>query len=190
MRVVNRRAGLAVTALTVAVLAAGCGVPVDGGPRDLDRPAPSDSAGVPPAESTGTAVERLYLVRDDVLVRVTRRVPAPRTPDGILADLLTGPTAAERADGLGSALTTTTVSGMTISRRRATVAVAGWTEPGARSDEILAYAQIVSTLTSAGAEVGTVSFTTGGRPLGVPRGDGSLSADPLTIADYADLIRS
>jgi hypothetical protein len=61
---------------------------------------------------------------------------------------------------------------------------------GCRSDEVLAYGQMVCALTSQGADVGTVSFASGGQPLAVPRADGSLVAGALTIADYADPLRS
>jgi hypothetical protein len=176
-------------ALAAALAAGGCGVPVDDQPRDLGRPQSSPSATAAP-DPFGSAIERLYMTRDGELVRVVRRVPTAPTAQQMLTDLLAGPTRAEQHDGLASALTTTQIIGMAVSQRRATVEVAEPPEHGARTDEMLAYGQIVSTLTSQGAEVGTVSFTTGGRPLGVPRGDGSLSTGPLTIADYADLLAS
>lgn len=182
----RRTRSVVVSGLTL-LIAAGCGVPVDDEPRDLGAPRAGYGSSAPVPDGFGAAVERLYLVRDGMLVRVIRRVPAPRTPDNMLADLLAGPTVDERADGLGSALSTMSVTGMTIVQRRATIAVAS---PGERSDEVLAYAQIVATLTSQGAEIGTVSFSSDGQPLGVPRADGVLSTAPLTIADYAELIDS
>ncbi|GAA2631654.1 hypothetical protein Adu01nite_27200 [Paractinoplanes durhamensis] len=176
--------------LAAVLLLGGCGVPVDSEPRDLTAPAlPFGSSG-PARDQLGTAVERLYLVRDGELSRVIRQVPAPRTPAQMVQDLLAGPTAKEHEDGLSSALSTMQVEGITVVQRRAVIAIGETAGQGARSDEILAYGQIVCTLTSQGAEVGTVAFTSDGRQLGVPRGDGSLSADPLTIADYAGLIGS
>ena len=175
-------------ALLVALLT-GCGVPVDDAPRDLKRPSPSSGSDAPIPDGFGTAVERLYLVREGALARVVRRVPAPPTPEHLLRDLLAGPSTAEEEDGHTSALSTMRITGMTITQRRATISVGDRPDEGARSDETLAYGQIVCTLTSQSAEVGTVSFTSGGRPLGVPRGDGVLSATPLTIADYATLLR-
>ncbi|WP_239118517.1 GerMN domain-containing protein [Paractinoplanes ferrugineus] len=175
--------------LAVVLLAAGCGVPVDDEPRDLDRPRTSVSS-APVPDRFGSALERVYLVRDGALVRVVRRVPVAPSAQQMLADLLAGPSSAEQRDGFTSALTTTRIGGMTITQHRATVAVAEPSEYGGRTDEMLAYGQIVCTLTSQGAEVGTVQFTSGGSPLSVPRGDGSLSTGPLTIADYADLLTS
>ncbi|WP_125802630.1 GerMN domain-containing protein [Actinoplanes sp. ATCC 53533] len=174
--------------LTACLLTGACGVPVDGSPRDLDRPRPAAGSSTPAPGGLGSALERLYLVRDGSLVRAVRRVPVPPTPQRMLADLLAGPTRAEQQDGLSSALSTMRIDGMTVIQRRATVTISEPPDQAARSDEILAYGQIVCTLTSQGAEVGTVSFTSAGRPLGVPRGDGSLSTQPLTIADYAGLL--
>lgn len=174
-------------ALTTTLMAAACGVPVDDQPRNLERSQPSGS-NTPAPDRYGTAIERLYLVREGELARAVRRVPSLPTPQQMLTDLLAGPTRAEQQDGLTSALTTTQITGITVTQRRATVAVAQPPDHGARTDEMLAYGQIVCTLTSQGAEVGTVSFTRDGNPLGVPRGDGSLSTAPLTIADYATLL--
>jgi Sporulation and spore germination len=182
-----RRCSLAVL---LSLLCASCGVPTDDAPHDIDRPPGGYGPGGPAPEGFGSATERLYLVRNGVLVRVLRRVSQSPTPDQTLHDLLAGPTAAEREDGLTSALSTTTVTGMVVSGRRANVAIGEGPGVGARSDEVLAYGQIVCTLTSQGPDVGTVSFSSAGQPLGVPRGDGALATGPLTIADYADLLQS
>jgi hypothetical protein len=175
-------------ALLTCLLAGACGVPVDDTPRDLGLPRPASGSNPPAPGGFGSAIERLYFVRDGALARGVRRVPDPPTPQQMLTDLLAGPTRTEQQDGLSTALSTTAITGMTVTRRRAIVTVAEQPGQGSRTDEMLAYGQIVCTLTSQGAEVGTVSFTTGDRPLSVPRGDGSLSTAPLTIADYANLL--
>ena len=178
-----------VAVAAACLLTGGCGIPVDDQPRDLGRPRPSGSS-TPAPGGFGTAIERLYLVREGRLVRVIRRVPRSPTPQQMLDALLGGPTHAEQQDGFTSALSTMRITGMTVVQRRATVTVGEPPAEGSRSDEMLAYGQIVSTLTSQGADIGTVSFAADGRPLGVPRGDGALSAAPLTIADYAGLVDS
>jgi hypothetical protein len=179
-----------VTVLLAGLVTAGCGVPVDSAPRDLDRPDAVSGSDAPAPDPIGNVSERLYLVRDGKLVRVTRRIPVARTPWQMVQDLVAGPTRDEQKDGLTTALSTMRVGATVIAQRRAAVEIGAPAVPGARSDEVLAYAQIVCTLTSQGAEVGTVSFTRGGKPLAVPSGDGLLSTGPLTIADYADLITS
>ncbi len=54
-------------------------------------------------------------------------------------------------------------------------------------DQVLAVAQLVCTLT-ARPGVGQVSFTLDGAPVDVPRGDGSLTANPVSRDDYAALL--
>lgn len=174
-------------ALLLAV--AGCGVPTDTEPRDIANPLTRNSD-EPGAVSAGSALVRIYLVGDGRLVRVAHRVPRALPPRGQLDELLKGPTATDSSNGLTSALSTTDVLDITVVNRRATIDIGGQTEQGARSDETLAYGQIVCTLTSQGADVGTVSFLSDGMPLAVPRADGSLSDQPLTIADYSGLLDS
>ena len=99
--------------------------------------------------------------------------------------LLAGPTAQERSDGLVSALTgTTTVTSLTLAGGRATIEVGDRSNAVVRSDEVLAFGQIVCTMTSR-LEIGTVAFTSAGTPLGVPRADGALTTAPLTVSVIA-----
>ncbi|WP_327002351.1 GerMN domain-containing protein [Dactylosporangium sp. NBC_01737] len=177
-------------ALVLVSMAAGCGVPTESTPRPIMvHGRPSTPAMVQPASpAPGVPVELLYLVRDTGLVAVRR--PAERIPaiDEQLQHLLAGPTAAEREAGYTSALTGITVTGMVELRGGdATVEIGNRSDGAGRSDEVLAYGQIVSTLTSR-ADVDTVSFRHDGQPLRVPRADASLSDGRLTGADYADLV--
>ena len=169
--------------------AGGCGVPVDSGPRDIENPRAGSSAG-PLAADAGSETVRIYLVRDGRLVRVLHRVPQPQSAQVQLQQLLRGPTVTESRNGMTTALSTMNVIRMVVVNRRATVEIGAPPAPGARSDEVLAYGQIVCTLTSQGAEVGTVSFLSDGEPLAVPSADGSLTDAPLTIADYSELLDS
>jgi hypothetical protein len=185
----TRRALLAALAVLAVLSGGGCGVPLDDAPRNIgDARAPYRS-GAPAAEGEGRAIERLCFVRTGRLVRVVRRVPAIRPPAQQLRDLLAGPTSEESIDGLSSALTTATDVTMSLASGRATVDVGARSEQGLRSDDVLAFGQIVCTLTSQ-LQVGTVSFTSGGEPLGVPRADGSLADGPVTIADYVQLLET
>ncbi|GGL21306.1 GerMN domain-containing protein [Mangrovihabitans endophyticus] len=168
-------------------LGGGCGVPLDDEPRDMPG-AGLRRSGAPAQDEAGRSVERLCWVRDGHLVRVQRRVPVPPTPTGLLNDLLAGPTADESANGLTSALTTMAGASLTLTGGRAVVEVGDTSNQGVRSDEVFAYGQMVCTL-GASLDVGTVSFTSEGQPLSVPRADGSLSDAPLTIVDYSELLR-
>ncbi|GAB7037001.1 hypothetical protein JCM9533A_08480 [Catenuloplanes niger JCM 9533] len=173
--------------LVCALVLAGCGIPLDDVPREPDNPRPYRS-GTATAPGVGSAVERLCLVKDDRITRVQRRLPTARTAPEQLADLFGGPNAAEQADGYTSALTgALPAPRLTLDGAAAVVEIGDWTAHGIRSDEVLAFGQIVCTLTSR-PEIGTVEFTSGGRPLTVPRADLSLSDGPLTLVDYDELI--
>ena len=159
-------------AALVALVPAGCGVPVDTHPRAIDNPHVLRSDEPLGRQRGSPAGSGSTWSRPGRLERVSHRVAATTTPAEQLAELLNGPSEQDSAKGLTSALTTMTIEGMTVTNRRAVVVVGQPPETGARSDEVLAYGQIVCTLTSQGADVGTVSFVSGGEPLAVPRADG------------------
>jgi hypothetical protein len=183
----RRLAGLA--ALVTLAAVTGCGVPVDAEPRAVDPPNgahPALSRAAP--NRPGAVSERLCLVRDELLSAVTRSMQQPASLDTHLQLLLDGPTEAERGAGFTSALTgTTPVRKVSQARGVVTVDIGDRPEDTGRSDEVLGFGQIVCTLTTR-PNVAAVAFTHDGRPLGVPRADGSLSPGPLTAADYADLL--
>ncbi len=178
--------------LVLAVSAAaltGCGVPLDAAPRPVELPGRSTapSPHLTPSQS-GAVHEVLYLIKEGRLTAVSRRLPQAPAASQQLRDLLAGPTNAEQQQGLGSALAGTEL-GLTVEIRggRAVVELATGLEGTGRTDDILAFAQIVCTLTSRG-DVTTVTFTRAGQYVEVPRADSSLTRDPLTAADYAGLI--
>ncbi|MEU4366609.1 GerMN domain-containing protein [Micromonospora chersina] len=179
------------TLILAVLVCAGCGVPVDDAPRRVAVPpgpfaAPTASAASP---GVGRVAEPFCFVRDDQLVRVAR--PVDYLPDIAthLDHLLAGPArSAPREAGLTSALTGTALQlRARLTGGTAEVEVAGPADETGRSDEILAFGQIVCTLTSR-ADVHAVSFRRDGQPLEVPRADGSLTTDPLGAADYRALI--
>lgn len=177
--------------LVVLVAVVGCGVSAEREPRAVTPPrGPVPGTSPPMVTEAGELVERLCYVRDDALVMVDRRVrirPTPREQVGMLLD---GPIEAERDAGLSSALTGVgVVTGIQVAGGEATVDVVEGLAGSVRSDEVLAYGQLVCTLTSRD-DIDRVSFVQDGEPLGVPRADGSLSTGPLTVTDYASMITS
>ncbi|MFB9544471.1 GerMN domain-containing protein [Micromonospora sagamiensis] len=180
----------ALVAATGLLALAGCGVSAERVPREVTPPHGPFPAATPGTAATesGTVVQRLCYVRDDTLVVVDRRVrtlPTPREQIGLLVD---GPVATEQEDRLTSALTgVNVVTDVRVAGGEATVAVGERLAGTGRNDEVLAFGQIVCTLTGR-ADVDRVTFVQGGQRLGVPRADGSLSTGPLTAADYAAMV--
>ena len=179
-----------ILAVLVATLV-GCGIPAERQPREV-QPPPGPWGGLastrPSTAEPGAVQEILYFTKDGVLVPVTRKVRGEPTPTNLVRDLLAGPTESERGQGIGSALSGTEMaSDVRIVNGLATVNLTATPEGTGRSDEILAYAQIVCTL-DARPTVTSVTFTRQGEPINVPRATAELSDGPLTRADYASLI--
>ena len=176
--------------LVLVAMVAGCGVPDEPQPRPIAPPRGPFQALVSPSpavKASGPVTEQLCLVRDGALVTVTRHVDTEPTIERLIADLLAGPTEEERAGGLSSALLGgDAVAGAEVRDGVAVVGLSAPIEGSVRTDEVLAYAQLVCTLTKRSGVTG-VEFTRDGRPIAVPRADGSLSDGPLTAADYAGL---
>lgn len=175
--------------LAVTLVLAGCGVPAQDEPHRVDLPRRPLHETIAPTvtEPAGEVAQVMCLVRDNRLVQSVRRVDAVPGPQRQLDQLVTGPTPAERAQGLSTALATTALTVTVPSPAVAAVEVGETEESAARSDEVLAYGQIVCTLTSR-ADIAVVSFRRQGRPLQVPRGDLTLTSEPLRAADYRSLI--
>lgn len=175
-----------------ALLLAGCGITAQSTPQAVQPPpgvrlAPTQP---PDAGESGRTPEYLYFVKDGTVVRVARHVTGVPTTNDVVHDLLAGPDDEESATGYTSALLGDhIVDSVQVDNGLATVALAAPVSDAGRNDVVLAYAQLVCTLTAL-RPVSGVSFTSAGAPISVPRGDGSLSqgAAPLTAADYTDLI--
>jgi hypothetical protein len=188
--VLNR--GLRLVGVVLAgMLLGGCGVPAEDEPHTIDlprRPFTSSSPSTATAEPSGEVAEVLCLARDGRLVQTVRRVESAPSAQLQAEHLVAGPTGRELQAGLTTALAgwslKVEVSGGT---RLAQVAITEADEGNARNDEMIAYAQIVCTLT-ARADVGSVLFTREGDRLEVPRADFSLSRGPLYSSDYSALI--
>ena len=181
-------------AIGLVVLVAGCGVATDDGPRALPRGdvpfellAPSTttvSSTTPVAVTTEVPV---YLVGAGRLNVVRRLVESPPSLFRAIESLLAGPTADEAGAGLRSAVTNQTrLLSVRVQSGVATIDLSGEFATIGGQEQILALAQLVYTATAAQGVLG-VRFSLDGKTVEVPRGDGTLSQEPLGPADYAGL---
>lgn len=191
-RVRRRVLGVALALVAVGGLAA-CGIPADSQPQAIARNdipfdllAPSTTVvtpGTPGARVTIT----VYMVGLTGLVPVTRGVRAPATLPEAVSSLLDGPTDAEVADGLRTAISDqTSVSPGVVGFGVATVDLGGAFGQVGGQEQILAVAQLVFTATELPG-VAKVQFTLNGRPVEVPAGDGTLTQGPLGRSDFPSL---
>lgn len=186
-RVVAGAAG-AVAAL-VLTATAGCGVPAETAPRAIESPAvlPLPASPPPTQQGAGPASQRLCLTREARLVEVTRPMSGPASVQETVRDLLAGPTEAESATGLNTALGgTPLVTGVRLEDGIAVVGLRSDAEGSSRADDVLALGQVVCTLTKRGDVQGVV-FERAGERVAVPRGDGSLAPGPLRRGDFDQL---
>jgi sporulation and spore germination protein len=195
---VNRRTVL--TVLTMTVLLAACGIPVDRGPVSLSKrdvpfglldpststPSTTSTTGPSPVEVT---VQVFLLSPDGHLVAVSRDVAFPAPMTAVLGALVDGPTDAEAANGLQSAVPAqTVVQSTTVTNGLATVNLSGTFGQLVGQTQIEAVAQIVFTATAL-AGVTQVAFQLDGTPVAVPAANG---ADVATSSrsQYAPLAPS
>ncbi|GAA1648001.1 GerMN domain-containing protein [Actinoplanes couchii] len=182
---------LTAVALSSFLALSACGVPSQDEPHPVELPRRPLNVSVSPAPSTdvvGEVAQVLCLTRDSRLVQAVRRADAVPSPQRQLDLLVSGPNLSEQQQGLSTALATTALT-VTLppGSTTATVDISEVDEGTARSDEVLAYGQIVCTLTTR-PDIAGVTFQREGRSLQVPRGDGTLSGSPLRAADYRSLI--
>jgi hypothetical protein len=175
----------------VAVTAVACGVSA-GAPETLPggvvTPAvpPSPPEAAAPGPSASLRPVRIFLVTGSQLIDVPRSTSAPGL-EGTLKVLLEGPTAAEIAAGIRSAIAPGTqlrsarleAGGAVVDLSRTFVDLGG-------EEQILAVAQLVLTATAVPG-VDRVRFALDGAELEVPGADGTLVRGPLTAGDYAPL---
>ena len=176
-----RSALLRAAALLAAALAPGCGVAADGSPEPVSTaaaPAVQTGDGAPPSGPQLT----VYFVRGADLAPVGRRTASPVASVALDA-LAEGPTRAEAADGIRTALAPEVmgVEGV-LPDGTATVALARGFTGLTGGSQLLAMAQVVWTLTELPAVTG-VRFTVEGRPVEVPT-DAGLAARPVDREDF------
>ena len=185
---------VAAVVVVLAAVVASCGVATDDGPRALPRSdvpfdllAPSTttvSSTTPVAVTTEVPV---YLVAGGRLTDVRRLVESPPSLFRALESLLAGPTAEESGAGLRSAVTNQSrLLSVRVQSGVATIDLSGEFAGIGGQEQILALAQLVYTATAAQGVLG-VRFSLDSKAVEVPRGDGTLTQEPLGRTDYAGL---
>lgn len=184
--------GSAAALLLIAAVAAGCGVPIDDAPEPIPFPAQFQTsmltAEPPPTTASGAISVVLCLTRDQKLVHVPRQVDTMPSPQDLLADLIAGPTEAERADELSSGLVgVQTLSVADVDAGIAHVEVGDSLTALSGPTRLLIYGQIVCTLDQH-PSIDGVLFRLNGQPIPVPRGDGASTDQVLTASDYDEIL--
>ena len=188
----SRIATWAAAVLAVTAVGVGCGVS-EGSPTFVaDEDVPFGllaSTTTTPVTDPGPAPRSVQVcfVRDATVTPVQRQLTAPGL-DAAVAALADGPTPAEQAAGLRTALLTEDAARQIgLSAGIARVDLTPGFAAGGTQNSTLALGQLVCTLT-AQPGVGQVSFTLEGQPVDVPLADGSLATRPVTRDDYAGII--
>lgn len=177
----GRRLLVALAVAVLTVLCAGCGV----SPQDRPEPVPT-APGPATATAHGDRLDgprlTVYLVRGTRLVPVLRQTSVATTRQA-LALLVDGPTRAEAADGIRTALPPEVVGvRRSPADGTATVTVTRGFTGITGGNQLLAVAQVVFTLTEL-PTVEDVRFTVEELPVEVPT-DAGLSSRSVTRDDY------
>jgi germination protein M len=180
---------LALAGGALAVAVAGCG-----SSKAVSLGKPTTPQATTDKEQTGTVPTLLSLevwfTRDDGLVAVRRtHGPTPRVATAAIQDLLAGPTAAERAAGVDSAVPRgTRLIGIGIRDGDATVDLTSEYQSGGGSLSMQTrLAQVVYTLTQF-PTVQKVRFRLDGTPVHVFSSEGIVLEGPVGRDDYVNLL--
>lgn len=191
MTVRSRRRALAL-ALALTASAGACGVPTDSSPEVLSDADVPD--GLKPVEAPVTepaAVEEdvdVWFLREGMLVSVRHRVAAPVDPAAAIAELLAGPSEDEQGQSLRSAIPdSSAVVGVTVARGVAAVSLAPEFAEIPASDQVLAVAQLVFTLTDLRG-VGRVRFLVDDVQVAVPLPTGESTDESVSRDEYVALL--
>lgn len=186
------------TAIVGALFLAGCGVPVQDDPVEVRpevlpsqlRPQITPQTATPSTTDPSTPKALIHFVRAERLVALSRDVPAGSVEarlNAVLTALVAGPTEEEQARGVASALPDgLQLEVLSVDGAEAVLQLSGETDGRSATENVLAVGQIVLSVTSAGP-VTKVRLARDGRPVEALLADGSLTAEPLTAADYAEL---
>lgn len=170
------------------VVLAGCGLSPDSEPRAIPDADQKDLVEVVAGSAGAAGTGRVYLERTDETGRsLLSAVPrqSDQDPTSILRSLVSGPTEDEQKTGLRSAIPqgTKVLSARFVASDLVKVDVSSRIFDATGDDLVSAIAQIVLTLAEIDG-VERVVIVVDGEPQEWPRGDGSLTDEPLTEFDY------
>ena len=192
-RPATKRRGIALAVIVgVALVASACGVPSHDtaektNPKDVPFGLLDENSGVDPNDQFGDRDVVVFLAKNGRLIRAERKLAPPVTLERMLSQLAQGPTRAEVADGIRSALPDDeTFQSVALTGGTATVDLGQPFTALSGSDQLLALAQIVWSLTSRPG-IGQVQFTLNGAAIDIPRANGSLTPSPVSRDDYLPL---
>ena len=196
------------SALAVGLILSGCAVAgsstfsaIDGSEIPLSllqattTVPPTTSTTLTPEDGSSQTINELvdlYFILGTRLRKVQSSVVSPASPEQALSLLGSGPLDDPSYVGLRSAIPPVLEFDVQVARGVAAVTVPeSFLRSLAPTDQRLAIAQIVATLTSRPG-VGQVNFLVDGEPIAVPRGRGDVvpAGTPVTFDDYAMLILS
>ena len=194
-----RRRVATLAVLAVAILAAGCAIPTQGDPSTmsaskvpfhlLDPHLPTTTTTVPkPTSYVPVKVFFFNSNQNNALTPSPRVVAAPAPLTAIITSLLSGPTQADAAKGLSTAIpgnvavlsATAQANIVTVNMNAAFGAITGISIE-------LAVAQIVATVSSENGFNTGVLFEIDGQRVSVPIANGSQVNDPVYIVEFLNV---
>ena len=174
---------------SVLWMVSGCAIPNDRSPVTLDQTTASTSTsttlGFPRTDSTRLSI---YLIGPDGRLVARVRPDLTNAVAAAVQDLVAGPTDAETAAGLTSALP----GGTRLQHVRVAgdTALLDFNESLASSsgkEQLLAFAQIVLTAVAVKG-ISKVEISVAGQPVNAPEPDGTLAQGPVNGLVYASLL--
>ena len=181
-------AALVLVGTSLLVVAAGCGSEaVSVGPAASTQTKPDTT---PTQTAPETVALKIWLARSEGLVAVQREhAPTNAVATAAMQALLAGPSAAERASGMSTAIPAgTKLLGISIHDGVATVDLTSEYETGGGSFSMqLRLGQVVYTLTEF-PTIKKVLFRLDGAPVDVFSSEGIVLGHAVARSDYADLL--
>ena len=185
---------------TAVLITSSCGLGTDAEPTPLAVPKDVFPAEVSESSEVNVSVNStfhpVFFFRDELLVEIQRRLPAPVFLDAPLNNLLNGPTDIEAESGYASALPAGPAIVDVALLRNNTISIhLNQTFFEIEGEQrIRASAQLVLTASALIRDTQGVVFFLEGKPVQLPDGEGLIeevpegrSPSPLTVDDYVTL---